>query len=83
MIRFATPIILASLLAMGGYQTTGAQEKPATPESLKAEIEALKAAKLANLTDTGTGLLSRLTATTSSWTRDRIRPFSMTIRATR
>ena len=27
MIRFATPIILASLLAMGGYQHTAAQEK--------------------------------------------------------
>jgi hypothetical protein len=45
MTRFATPLILASLLAMGGYQPTAAQEKPTTPEALKAEIEALKAAK--------------------------------------
>jgi hypothetical protein len=45
MTRFATPLILASLLAMGGYQPTAAQEKPATPEALKAEIESLKAAK--------------------------------------
>src|SRR5207247_1753340 len=42
MIRFARPIILAALLAMGGYQPTAAQEKPAAPEALKAEIEALK-----------------------------------------
>jgi hypothetical protein len=39
MTRFATPIILAALLAIGGYQPTAAQEKPATPEALKAEKE--------------------------------------------
>jgi hypothetical protein len=45
MTRLATPIILASLLALSGYQPTAAQEKPTTLEALKAEIEALKAAK--------------------------------------
>ena len=48
MTRFATPLILASLLAMGGYQPTAAQEKPATPEALKAEIEVELAYKLLN-----------------------------------
>ncbi len=47
MTRFAIPITLASLLAIGGYQATAAQEKPPSPEALKAEIEALKPAELA------------------------------------
>ena len=60
MTRFATPILLTSLLAMGGNKTpsaaqvtpqdqpsTVAEKKPATPEALKAEIETLKAAKVA------------------------------------
>ena len=39
MIRFATPFILAAFLAMGGYQTTATQEKPAAPVDSKAEKE--------------------------------------------
>ena len=38
MTRFATPLILASLLAMGSYQPAAAQEKPVAPEA-KAEKE--------------------------------------------
>jgi hypothetical protein len=64
MTRFATPLILAALLAMGGNRTPSPSQvksqsnppspvpveqqgskKPATPEALKAEIDALKAAK--------------------------------------
>ena len=53
MTRFATPLILASLLAMGcnrasalaGSVSWQDSKKPATAESLKAEIDALKAAK--------------------------------------
>ena len=47
MTRFATPILLASLFATGSYQPLAAQEKPASPEALQVEIEALKPAKLA------------------------------------
>src|SRR4051812_13122418 len=39
MTRSATPIILASLLAVGGHQPAAAQEKAATPEAPKAEKE--------------------------------------------
>lgn len=38
MTRFATPVVFASLLAMGGYPPTPAQEKPAAPDA-KAEKE--------------------------------------------
>ena len=48
MTRVATSMLLASLLSMGWNQASAAaQEKPATPEALKAEIETLKAAKVA------------------------------------
>ena len=33
MLRFATTLVLAALLAMGHEQPSAAQEKPATPES--------------------------------------------------
>jgi len=39
MTRFASPIIVAALLTLAGCQPTAAQEKPATPEALKAEKE--------------------------------------------
>jgi hypothetical protein len=39
MIRFACPVLLATLLAIGGSQPTAAQEKPAVPEVPKAEKE--------------------------------------------
>ena len=48
MIRFATSMLLASLLSMGWNQTPPVPVKHAAgPEALKAEIEALKPAQLA------------------------------------
>jgi hypothetical protein len=39
MTRFAIPMIIISMFAMGGYQPATAQEKPATPDAVKAEKE--------------------------------------------